>query len=180
MQDYSSGHSYKWYAAYTDSRAEKKVYKELGSKGIECYLPLKTVKRQWSDRIKTIESPLIPGYIFVCVSNKEYYEVLLTAGVRRYVCFEGNPTPIPEKQIEDLKCFMQFLNEETQVTSERIRKGDAVKIVSGPLSGISGEVVEIRGKRCILLRFKDLGFCVHAELGTNNVELINGSSSPEH
>jgi len=169
----SLNHTYKWYAAYTDSRAEKKVSLELTNKGIDCFLPLKIEKKQWSDRIKVVENPLIRGYIFVKVSNREYYEVLITQGVRRYVCFEGCATPIPENQIDDLRQFMQCLNTEVEVTAEKIKKGAFVRIVSGPLNGVSGEVVEIRGKRSIVLRFKDLGFCVHAELGPNKVELVN-------
>jgi len=165
--------TYKWYAAYTDSRAEKKVCMELVKMDIECYLPLKIEKKQWSDRIKVVENPLIHGYIFVKVSIREYYEVLNIPGVRKYVCFEGFPTAIPESQISDLKYFVQCMNMEVEVTSERISKGTFVKIVSGSMCGISGEVVEIRGKRSIVLRFNDLGFCVHADLGANEVELVN-------
>ena len=65
-----------------------------------------------------------------------------------------------------------ILNTEVQVTSEQITKGTFVRIVSGPLNGVSGEVVEIRGKRSIVLRFNNLGFCVHAELGANKVEVV--------
>lgn len=169
----SPNDTYKWYAVYTDSRAEKKVFQELTKKDIDCYVPLKIEKKQWSDRIKIVENPLIRGYIFVKVSNREYYDVLITQGVRRYVCFEGSPTAIPENQINDLKQFIQCLNTEVEVTSERITKGTLVKIVSGPLYGISGEVTDIRGKSSIVLRFNDLGFCVYADLGTNKMELVN-------
>jgi transcription antitermination factor NusG len=173
MKTDSPNLTYKWYAAYTDSRAEKRVLQELIKKDIDCYLPLKIEKKQWSDRIKVVENPLIRGYIFVKVSNREYYEVLIIPGVRRYVCFEGCPTAIPENQIDDLKRFIESMNTEVEVSSERITKGTFVQIVSGPLCGMSGEVVEIRGKRSIILRFNDLGFCVHAELGSNKVELVN-------
>lgn len=172
MDNKSIKDTYKWYAAFTDSRAEKKVFNELTRVGIKCYLPLKTYKRQWSDRIKNVECPLIPGYIFVHVSTSEFYKVLLASGVRRYVCFENKPVPIPEKQIEDLKCFLQYLNSDIEVTNEPIRKGQLVRIVSGLLAGIEGEVGEIRGKHCILLRFSNLGFSVYAELGNENVEII--------
>jgi len=173
MKTDSPNLTYKWYAAYTDSRAEKKVLQELIKRDIDCYLPIKIEKKQWSDRIKVVENPLIRGYIFVKVSNREYYDVLITQGVRRYVCFEGRPTAIPENQINDLKRFIECLNTQVEVTSERITKGTFAKIVSGPLCGMSGEVVEIRGKRNIVLRFNDLGFCVHADLGSNEVEVIN-------
>lgn len=160
---------YSWYAGYTDSRKEKKVLKELTQRGIECYLPVRQVRRQWSDRIKTVETVLIPGYIFLKVSPKEFYDVLVNTGVRRYVSFEGLAAPIPEYQILDLKKFMECLNTEVQVTSDRIRKGDALKIVNGPLAGITGEVAEIRGKHNILLRFDNLGFCVYAEVGIDDL-----------
>jgi len=163
---------YHWYAVYVKYKMEKKVYSELTRKGIEVYLPLKKERRQWSDRIKMIEEPLLWGYLFVRVSNKEYDDVLVTKGALRYVCFEGKATPIPDRQIEDLKIFMQFANESVVVTSERISKGDMVRVCKGPFRDIFGEVVEIRGKERLVLRFGSLGYCVHTELGTNKVEII--------
>ena len=161
---------YRWYAVYTKSRAEKKVYDELGKKGIERYLPLKAERRQWSDRIKLIEEPLIRGYVFVRVSNREYFDVLVIPGALRYVCFEERPAVIPDCQIEDLRLFMQHIDSGLEVTSERIRKGSVVKVVSGPLKDVCGEIVELRGKRRILLRFDSLGYCIHIELGAGKVE----------
>jgi len=167
---------YQWYAVYTKSRAEKKVYAELERKGIESYLPLKPERRQWSDRVKVIEEPLIRGYVFVRVSNKEYYDVLVIPGALRYVCFEERPAVIPDCQIADLKIFMEYVGADLEVTSERIRKGDRVRVVTGPLKNVRGEVVEVRGKRRILLRFDSLGYCIHVELGANTVEQENGNS----
>lgn len=166
---------YRWYAVYVKYKMEKKVYQELMKKEIEVYLPLKKEKRQWSDRIKMIEEPLLWGYLFVRVSNKEYYDVIITKGALRYVCFDGKATPIPDQQIEDLKIFMQYANESVVVTSERITKGDVVKVCQGPFRDIQGEVVEIRGKQRLVLRFESLGYCVHAELGSEKVEIIKKS-----
>jgi len=163
---------YRWYAVYVKYKMEKKVYQELKRKEIDVYLPLKKEKRQWSDRIKMIEEPLLWGYLFVRVSNKEYYDVLVTTGALRYVCFEGKATPIPDLQIEELKLFMQYANESIVVTSEPIAKGDLVKVCCGPFKDIHGEVVEIRGKQRLVLRFGSLGYCVHAELGSEKVEII--------
>ncbi len=163
---------YKWYAVYTKSRAEKKVHSELIRKGIEAYLPLVKTKRQWCDRIKTVEEPLLRGYVFVKVSNKEYYDALITPGAIRYICFEGRPAAIPDCQIDDLKTLMERGTSGLEVTSERIRKGDIIRVVAGPLQNVNGEVVEIRGKRRILLRFDSLGYSIHAELGVNKIELL--------
>lgn len=172
MNSNTLNRSYKWYAVYTKSRAEKRVYAELVSKGIETYLPLIRIRRQCCDRIKTIEEPLLRGYLFVKVSNKEYYDVVVIPGAIRYICFDGKPAAIPDCQIEGLKVFITQEEIGLEVTSERIRKGDSIRVVDGPLKNVSGEVVEIRGKRRILLRFDRLGCCIHVEMGTNKIELI--------
>jgi len=69
-----------WFAAYTRSRNEKKVAGELEEQHIEYYLPLIKTIRQWSDRKKKVEVPLINSYIFVRIIEKEYLKVLQTTG----------------------------------------------------------------------------------------------------
>ncbi len=163
---------YLWYAVYTKSRAEKKVHSALVDRGIECYLPLVKVRKQWSDRVKMIEEPLLRGYIFVRVSNKEIYNALGVPGAIRYVSFEGKPAVIPDVQINDLKAFMQCPQCDIEITTDHIKRGDIVQITTGPLAGVSGEVVEIKGSKRILLRFGSLGYCIHAQLETNEIEVV--------
>ncbi len=57
--------NYRWYPVYTRSRAEKKAHEELNRKGILSYLPLKKTVKQWSDRKKIVEEPLIKSYLFI-------------------------------------------------------------------------------------------------------------------
>ncbi len=163
---------YNWLAVYTRSRYEKKLLKQLEIMGLECYLPLRVQKKQWSDRVKTIEEPLLRSYLFVKVSNKEYYNVLNAVGAVRYVTFNGKAAIIPDKQIEDLKQFLIHFNQEVVVTQEDIEKGDLVKVKNGLLEGVQGEVVQFRGKDRILLRFKDLGYCIHTEIQLNDIETL--------
>lgn len=168
----NSGDVCRWYAIYTKSRAEKKVYAELEKKGIEAYLPLVKKERNWSDRMKVVEEPFLSGYVFVRVSFGRHYDALVIPGALRYVSFGGKPAPIPDYQIENLKIFIAANDQSMEVTSERIHKGDKIRVTSGPLADVNGEVVEIRGKRRILLRFDTLGYCVHAEMGINKIELL--------
>lgn len=163
---------YFWHAVYVKYRTHKKVYEELLSKGIECYLPLKLVKRNWSDRVKFIEEPILPGYIFVRISREQYYDVLVTKGALRYVCFDNKPAVIRDNQIELLKLFVEHLNDQIEVCTERLRKGSYVKILSGPLANVIGEVLEIRGKNHLILRFVELGYTLQVDLGLNEVELL--------
>ena len=62
----------KWYAVYTAPRAEKKVSERFVQEGIEHYLPIQTVKRRWSDRIKEVQVPVVNGYIFVRIMPTDF------------------------------------------------------------------------------------------------------------
>lgn len=163
---------YRWYAVYTRSRAEKKVLKDLEQKGIECYLPLRQVKRRWGRISRVIEEPLITCYVFLRVSPKEYYRVLIVPDIVRYVCFDGAPAAIPGNQIESLKVLVEHENEQVEVSSEQIGKGDLIRVIDGPLKDLQAEVAELRGKRKLVLRFRALGCNIHVDLGTNRIELL--------
>lgn len=148
---------YNWYAVYTHSRAEKKVLHSLLSKSIESYVPLQKQLKQWSDRKKWVEEPAIRSYVFVRISNKEYYDVLNTAGVVRYIYFEKKPAAIPDKQIEIMKKVVSG-NIEHEFIADTFKEGDQVIIQNGILKGITGELVMQNDAKKILLRISHIGY----------------------
>ena len=163
---------YKWHAVYVKSRTEKKSLDDLSRKGIEAYLPLRVLKKQWSDRVKIVEEPLLRGYLFVRVSYREYVEVLKPSGVMAFISFGNELAEIPEKQINDLKLFLEKMNSAVQVTNENVAKGQRVRVVGGALAGIEGEISEIRGKKRIVLRFEKLGCSIFADVATQFIEQV--------
>ncbi|RXQ97461.1 UpxY family transcription antiterminator [Ancylomarina salipaludis] len=164
--------NYRWYAIYTRSRSEKKLYKELLDKSIEVFLPLKKELRVWSDRKKWVENPLFTSYIFVRVSEREYYEAINSIWAVRYVCFEGRAVPIPDSQIDSLKLFLEDTKRDVELTSRSLKKGDHLEITIGPLKGVRGELVQLRGQHRIVLRFISLGCCVHADISMDEVKRL--------
>jgi transcription antitermination factor NusG len=158
-----------WYAVYTKSRAEKKLHSELCAQNITSFLPLKREMKQWSDRKKWVEQPLLPSYLFVHVSSTDQFNVLNTQGAVRYIYFEGRPAKIPEKQIKYLQDLLDNQPLGIEVDYSNIAEGDQVEVVSGPLRGVCGEVVQLKGKYRILLRFGPLGCCVHAEISLHDL-----------
>lgn len=158
--------SYHWYAIYTRSRGEKVVAQLLRDRGVDVYLPLERKLRQWSDRKKWVEVPYINSYVFVKTSEKEYYDILNTQGVIRYITFNGKAAAIPEWQIEAMK---KVISSETPVvfSSHQYRKGEKVQIDKGALMGYLGEVVkDSDGKKKVMIRIGQLGISmmVHLEL----------------
>jgi transcription antitermination factor NusG len=145
----------KWYAIYTSPRAEKQVYSRLEETGIDAFLPLQKTYRQWSDRKKLVEKPLLSSYVFVKVIPKEFPMVYKTMGVVKFISFEGQPVAIPQNQIDNLRLLVNS-NAEIEVTGEALAKGDNVRVMSGSLVGLTGELILIGGKKKVVVRIDKL------------------------
>jgi transcriptional antiterminator RfaH len=130
----------RWYAIYTRPRAEKLVFSRLEEMNLEAFLPLQKTYRQWSDRKKMIEKPLLSSYVFVRV---------------KFISFEGQPVPIPVKQIDNLRLIVNS-DAEIEVTGEEFAKGDNVEVMSGSLTGLTGELIRIGGKKRVIVRIDRL------------------------
>jgi len=138
-----------WFAAYTKPRHEKKIREYLLEKDIESYVPLVKKVRQWSDRKKWVEEPLIRGYVFVRISLKQQLYVLETHGVVRFVTFQKELAMIPDFQIEALK---RTVDEGFILKSENyMRTGQLVEVCEGPLKGIKGKVQRIENENRFII-----------------------------
>ena len=155
--------TYNWYAIRVKSRTEKKVDAELVEQGIESFLPLYKKLRMWSDRKKWVEMPLISGYVFVHISRKEYELVLRTYNVVCYIYYNGKAAVIRENDILMLKRMLGQSELELEVTIENLKPGQMVEIISGPLCGVIGELIEFKGKNKVALRIPPLGYTVMVE-----------------
>jgi transcriptional antiterminator RfaH len=149
----------KWYPVYTYPRAEKKAFQALTDKGLETYLPLQRQLRQWSDRKKFVEEPLIKSYLFVRIKEHEQTEVLMTKGISRFIYFSGKVASMPQKQIDDLKLLMAS-SFELEITEEKLQAGEKVVIKAGPLKGLKGEIISYRSQKQLVLRLEDLGYSI--------------------
>jgi transcriptional antiterminator RfaH len=145
-----------WYALYTRSRNEKKVHTQLLALGINSFLPMQKTLKQWSDRKKWVEEPLIRSYVFVCISEKEYFDVLNTPGAVRFIFFEGKVAVIPDWQINALKTILDS-GEEFDVTDHSFETGEKVLITRGPFRDIPGELITFKGKRKVMIRIDHVG-----------------------
>jgi transcription antitermination factor NusG len=161
-----------WHAIYVHSRAEKKVHVELTIKGVESFLPLQRKLRQWSDRKKWVEIPLISGYVFVHITRKHYDLVLQTDNVMQYVRFEGKAAVIRDQDIEILKRMLGQSDLDIEITMEELQPGMQVEIIAGPMMGVKGELISFRGKNKVALRIPPLGFTVLVESPEKNLIVI--------
>ena len=160
-----------WLVLQTRSRHEKKVLALLTRLDIEVFLPLHVCEKQWSDRIKLVEEPLFPGYLFVKYDEVYQFQVLNTPGSVRFVSFEGNYATIQEKQIEAIKAIVS-LGENPEVVDLTFDRGEEVFISNGPFKGIYAKLVDYKGKGKLLLEVEAIGKGVLLEIGKTKIEKV--------
>ena len=146
-----------WFALYTKPKNEKKVTEKLLGLGIEAYCPIVVQMKQWSDRKKKVETPLISSYIFVNVEEKNRNTVFAVQGIVRYLYWLGKPAIVHDNEIALLK---ESLNGRfTAVEVEGIKPGDSITVSKGPFQGKEGTVSLVE-KNKIRLVLKELGVFV--------------------
>lgn len=159
-----------WYAVYTIVRHEKRVYSSLLDKSIDTYLPIREVVNRWKDRNKKVLLPLFPGYIFINFDPKDKLHVLTTKGVVRILGVNGNPTPIPDQQINSIKSLLE--SNLKYDPYKYLVEGSEVEVINGPLMGSRGRIVERRGQYRLILSVDLIQRAVSVEVDIDDVELI--------
>ncbi len=146
-----------WYVLYTKPRQEKKVADSLNAIGIEAYCPMVTVLKQWSDRKKKIQVPLINSYVFVNIEDLNRDKVFIVPGIVRYLFWLGKPAIVRAIEIEALQNSLEGIVASFEVSA--IQKDTIFKIPEGPFQGFEGLVKNINATTIQLL-LVDLGFLV--------------------
>src|SRR4029079_14220602 len=96
-----------WYALKVRPRFERVAVAHLRSRGYEPFLPTYISKRQWSDRIKSLELPLFPGYLFCQLDLNSRLPILTVPGVNFIVGAGKSPEPITAAEIEAIQALVK-------------------------------------------------------------------------
>jgi transcription antitermination factor NusG len=136
-----------WHVVYTKPRSEKKVYERLVEKGFESYCPVQKIRKQWTDRVKTIDVPLFTSYVFVKANQQQKIEdVRYVPGIVNFVYWLGKPAIIREKDLNAIKSFV----EDNGIDAESIVVNKTVQISSGAFKNNVGIVKKLLKTKAIL------------------------------
>ena len=154
-------HQY-WFALTVKPRHEKMVAQSLRHRGLEDFLPLYSARHRWSDRIKDVEFPLFPGYMFCRFDYERRFPVLTTPGVSSIVGFPNLPTPVSEDEIAAIR---------TVVSSGLpiqpwpvVRVGQSIRIERGSLAGLHGILIRERDSLRVVVSLELLQRAVAVEI----------------
>jgi transcription antitermination factor NusG len=140
---------YPWFALQTRSRYEHFVAAMLRGKGYELFLPVYTSQRRWSDRMRNLELPLFPGYLFCRFNPLDRFPIVVTPGVLQVVGIGKNPVPIADAEIVALQTAVQSgLPREPWPF---LQIGQRVRVECGPLCGLEGILTGFKGHHRLVL-----------------------------
>ena len=146
-------HTPHWFLLTVAVKQERRVAQALRAKGLEVFLPMHTVHRQWSDRVKTYSTPLFACNLFCRFPRTDALMVLKTPNV--FTIFEcgGKPLPIPDAEIA---CLRRIVESHYPVDlSEPSKAGDVVAIEGG--DEIHGILIDGSGGRQVAIEFDVIG-----------------------
>ena len=114
--------SLKWFVLRVKPKHEKKVTQLLLELNFQAYNPIVKVKRKWSDRIKTIELPAIPGMIFIKTNLIHKNKIFCSSSIKGWLYENNSPVNVRESEIEALKIGLE--SKDWISNSKTVQAGD--------------------------------------------------------
>jgi len=151
-----------WFALQVRSRYEKNVASFLDGKGYEWFLPTYRSRRRWSDRIKDVELPLFPGYLFCRFNPQDRLPILKTPGMISIVGTAKIPTAVDEAEIVALRTLVA--SGVPRQPWPYLQVGQRVRIEQGALCGLEGILLQHKGHDRVILSVTLLQRSVAAEI----------------
>jgi len=138
-----------WFALQVRSLREKRVGCLLKDKGYAEFVPLYRARRRWSDRVKEIELPLFPGYLFCRLDPRYRLPVLTTPGVMNIVGTGKTPIPVLDSEVEAIQTIVR--SGQDALPWNFLQVGHLVWVEEGPLQGLEGILVEFRKRHRLVV-----------------------------
>lgn len=154
-----------WYAVQVRSRKESYVASQIVGHGLECLLPTYKSIRQWSDRVKEIEQPLFPGYLFCRFEFQARRPVVTTPGVLQIVGYGRTAIPVSDEEIQGLK--LAISSDLPKQPWPYLEVGQRVRVNYGTLAGLEGILVNVKGNHRVVLSVSLLQRSVAMEVDTS-------------
>jgi transcription antitermination factor NusG len=157
-----------WYALHIRSRHEKRVAERLSSQSLETFLPVHRSRHTWRNGVHVdVDLPLFPCYLFARVSVHDRIRLLQHPGVLGLAASSARPTVIPDEEISVLRTATESLKAEPH---PYLSNGDAVRIVAGPLVGLTGILTRRKQEYRVVLSIEAIMRSIVVEVSEFDIE----------
>jgi transcription antitermination factor NusG len=165
-----------WYALSVKARHEKRVSDNLCAMGRTVFLPQYLARRRWTDRYKETLFPLFPGYTFCRLSASEHWWVPQLPSVHGIVGIANIPTPLDEDEVKAIQSIAH--SGLPTVPWPPLHCGDRVRLMDGPLRGLQGQLVSLRGTHRFVVAISLLQRSVAVEIERKWLEPLTPKRPP--
>jgi transcription antitermination factor NusG len=166
-----------WFAIRVKPNCEKPVAVALRGRGLQSYLPLLRSERQWSDRVKVMDLPLFPGYLFCRLNLEDRMPLLTTPGFLYIVGVGRNPEPVDEGEILAIHSILRSGLEVTAWSSLVV--GQKVELQHGPLQGLQGVLTKISNQHRIYVSITLLQRSISVEVDARWVRAVDAQAAEQ-
>jgi len=148
------------------------VNQQLEMREIEHYLPLYRTQRKWSDGSRvTLDLPLFPGYIFVCIQRAQRVRALEVPGVLTIVGGTGGePASLPASEIVALR---SGLSERNAQPHPLLKVGQRARIRFGAFAGMEGVVQRMKYSFRVVLTLDSIMQSFAVEVDGEDLEILD-------
>jgi transcriptional antiterminator NusG len=167
-RDESGSPGARWFAVWTRSRHEQVVRSQLDEKQIAAFLPTIARWSRWKDRKKKVDFPLFPGYVFARFETADRLAVLKCTGVVSIVSFNGEPAPVPDQEIDNIRTLVESML--SYDPCPMIKTGAMVEVTHGPLKGVIGRLTRKGAQDRLVLSVDLIGQAVSVQVDAADVK----------
>ena len=150
-----------WYVLHTRPRSEKKAAEYLNSIGINAYCPTRPQVRNWSDRKKRIDAPVLPSMVLVNIDEKDINRVFECSYVIRYMFWLGKRAVVRQSEIDILRKYLTGSFDFNSVKLSKLKVGDDFNLTS--FNNENGTINRISNNK-IWIYLKSIGYSVKLNL----------------
>ena len=61
---------------------------------------------------------------------------------------------VPDRQMQDFMFLLDFSEGTVEVLNKELKSGDRVRIIKGPLMGLEGELLRVKGHKRVIVRLE--------------------------
>jgi transcription antitermination factor NusG len=168
--------SQNWFALQVRTRWESSTSVLLEGKGYQTFLPTFKLRKSWSGKIREVNAPLFPGYVFCQFDAQKRLPVLVTPGVLAVVGRGRTPIAVDEAEIAAIQnVVLAGIEAEPWPYLEL---GQKVRIESDPLRGMEGILANFKGRHRIVVSVTLLRRSVALDIDRSCVVPVGASNGP--
>jgi transcription antitermination factor NusG len=161
-----------WFAISIRPRCENSVMKCLSAKGYCVFLPSYHKRQAYSDRVRVLEVPLFPGYLF-CRFNPAVRTawVVTTPGILKILSDGSKPIPVDVAEIDAIQRIVA--SRQASGPWPYLCVGTRVQIRAGPLLGLKGIVVNLKSESRLIVSVSLLQRSIAVQVDPGWVDVLS-------